>query len=240
MPDKEIPVVILCGGKGARMGVHSQFLPKGLIPIGEKPILWHIMKIYSYFGFNQFILCLGYQGAKIREYFKDQKQWQINFVDTGLDTNTGGRIKAVERYIKQDTFFATYGDGLSDVNINQLLHYHSEHKKIATLLAVKPYSQFGIIEFSDSHSSAIKSFVEKPLLDHWINGGFFVFQREIFNYIEDNDVLEKEVFTRLVKKSELIAHKHHGFWKCMDTYKDCQELNNLWQDNKASWEHRRR
>lgn len=225
-------VVILSGGKGTRMG--KEELPKSLFPIGEKPILWHLMNIYAYYGFKDFILCLGYQGGKIKEFCSKIKSWNIKCVDTGLDTNTGGRIKKIESYIKEDCFLATYGDGLADINIRKLVEFHHSHKNIATITAVKPYSPFGIVGI-DVHTNSVTHFEEKPILDHWINGGFFVFYKEIFRYLRDNDVLEKDTFGRLVKDKNLNAYKHEGFWECMDTYKDNLRLNQLWNEGKAPW-----
>lgn len=227
-------VVILCGGKGTRMGKDLEGLPKALISIGDKPIIWHIMKYYAHFGFNDFLLCLGYKGEEIVKYFKRDKQFKIKFVDTGLETNTGGRIKKIEKHINSDIFFATYGDGLSDLNLKSLLKLHIMHKKIATLTVVRPYSTFGIVGI-DSHSGLVTHFDEKPILDHWINGGFFIFNREIFSYIKKDDILEKNSFSRLVEKKEIFAYKHYGFWECMDTYKDNLRLNEFWLKQKAPW-----
>lgn len=227
-------VVILCGGKGTRMGKDLQGLPKAMITIGDKPIIWHIMKYYTYFGFNDFLLCLGYRGEDIVKYFKKDKEFKIRFVDTGLDTYTGGRIKRIEKHIDSDVFFATYGDGLSDINIKSLLRFHLKHKKTATLTAVRPHSTFGIVGI-DSNSGLVTHFDEKPVLDHWINGGFFVFKKEVFKYIKENDTLEKDSFVRLVKDKETAAYKHYGFWECMDTYKDNLRLNQLWTDGNAPW-----
>lgn len=225
-------VVILCGGRGTRMG--NDELPKALFPIGEKPIIWHIMSIYAYYGFKDFILCLGYNGNKIKDYFSKTKDWDIKFADTGLDTNTGGRIKKAKEYIKTDSFFATYGDGLADIDLNKLLDFHKSHNKAATLTAVKPASPFGIVGI-DAHTSSVTHFEEKPILDHWINGGFFVFNKDVFKYIQDNDVLEKDTFNRVVKDKNLAAYKHAGFWECMDTYKDNLRLNQLMRDGFAPW-----
>lgn len=225
-------VVILCGGRGKRMG--NDETPKALFPIGGRPILWHIMKIYSYYGFSDFILCLGYKADKIRGYFKNTGRWKIKFVDTGLDTNTGGRIKKIEPLIKEETFFATYGDGLADIKLKNLLRFHNAHKKIATITVTRPYSPFGVVGVS-SHTQAVTRFDEKPVLDHWINGGFFVFSREVFEYLKESDVLERDTFGRLVKAKQVYAYKHRGFWKCMDTYKDNLELNELYKNDKADW-----
>ncbi|MFH1888570.1 MAG: sugar phosphate nucleotidyltransferase [Candidatus Omnitrophota bacterium] len=228
----DIQTVILCGGKGARMGF--QDIPKPMFGIGERPILWHIMNIYAHYGFNDFILSLGYKKEIIKEYFRDYHEWHICFADTGLDTNTGGRIKKVERFIKGDTFFVTYGDGLSNINLNALLDFHKRHKKIATLASVRPYSQFGVMSI-DAHTGVVTNFQEKPVLDHWINGGFFVFNREVFRYLKVTDILESDTFSRLVKDKNLVAYKHAGFWECMDTYKDNLRLNQLWKAGNAPW-----
>lgn len=225
-------VVILCGGKGTRMG--NEELPKALFLIGHKPILWHIMSIYSHYGFNDFVLCLGYKANKIKEYFQDIKNWKVSFIDTGLDTNTGGRLKKVKDYIDEECFLATYGDGLADINIPNLIEFHNNHKKIATLTAVKPRNPFGIVGI-DAHADTVTHFEEKPILDHWINGGFFVFNKKAFSYIKDDDVLERGPFERLVKDKNLVAYKHNGFWECMDTYKDNLRLNELWLNNNAPW-----
>jgi glucose-1-phosphate cytidylyltransferase len=227
-----IKTVILCGGKGTRMG--NDDLPKGLFPIGGRPILWHIMSIYSHYGFNDFILCLGYKGKNIREYFEKVKQWKITFVETGENTNTGGRLKKIEEHINEDHFLATYGDGLADINLSKLVNFHRKHKKSATITVVKPFSQFGIVGV-DPHTQSITHFEEKPILDHWINGGFFVFNRNIFGYLKGNDILEKDSFKRLLIDKKLNAFKHLGFWRCMDTYKDNLELNELWKERKAAW-----
>ncbi|MFA5145041.1 MAG: sugar phosphate nucleotidyltransferase [Candidatus Omnitrophota bacterium] len=230
--ENNIQTVILCGGKGTRMGCEE--LPKPLFNIGGKPILWHIMKSYESFGFKDFILLLGYKKEKIISYFKDCKEWNVNFLDTGLNTGTGGRIKKAEKLIKGDTFLATYGDGLSDVNLRKLLKFHDKHGKIATLTGVCPPSQFGIMGIN-SHNNVVTHFQEKPKTDHWVNGGFFVFRREVFKYIKDGDILESDTFSRLVSKRELAAYKHYGFWECMDTYKDNLRLNQLWDSRRPPW-----
>lgn len=227
-----IPVVVLCGGRGTRMG--SEDVPKPMFKIGTRPILWHIMKIYESFGFKNFILLLGYKKEKIIKYFKNHKGWNIKFVDTGLDTNTAGRIKKIESFIKSDLFLVTYGDGLSDLNLQKLIDFHLRHKKIATLTSVRPYSQFGIMSIN-SHTNLVTHFKEKPLLDHWVNGGFFVFNREVFKYIKEDDILEKDTLIRLSKDKQLVAYKHQGFWMCMDTYKDNLLLNQLWNSKNVPW-----
>jgi len=225
--------VILCGGEGTRLREHTNSIPKPMVMVGDKPILWHIMKIYAHYGFNDFILCLGYKGDVIKDCFKNDEGWNITFADTGLKTNTGGRIKRVEKYIEDDRFFATYGDGLSDIDLNNLLEYHRSKDKVATLTAVKPLSPLGMLEIDSNNM--VTDFKEKPILDYWINGGFFVFEAGVFDYIHENDALEKEVFERLAKANNLSAYKHTGFWKCMDTYKDNLELNRMWKSNQARW-----
>ncbi len=231
--NRSIDVVILCGGKGLRMNEMTESIPKPLVRIGDKPILWHIMKMYSHYGFNNFVLCLGYKANQIKRYFEDNREWNITFTDTGLNTNTGGRIKRVEQHINDGPFFVTYADGLADINLNDLLEFHKQHNEIATITTVRPRSSFGIVELD--HNSLVTSFIEKPVSDHWINGGFFVFDMDIFSYIKENDTLEKEVFERLVQDKQISAYKHRGFWKCMDTYKDNLELNEMYTSNKAKW-----
>ena len=226
--------VILCGGKGTRMGKDLEGLPKALFPVGNKPILWHILKYYATFGFNEFLLCLGYKPEAIIKYFKGCKEFDIEFIDTGLETNTGGRLKKVEKFISGQTFFATYGDGFSDINLNSLLRFHKKHGKTATLTAVRPHSTFGIVGV-DVHTSNVTYFKEKPVLDHWINGGFFVFEKEVFGCLKVTDILEKESFAMMLKAKQVCAYKHKGFWRCMDTYKDNLELNEIWGKGKAKW-----
>ncbi len=170
---------------------------------------------------------------KIREYFEGDTGWNITFADTGLDTNTGDRIKRIEKYINDEVFLVTYADGLSDININDLLEYHKRQNRIATVTVVKPRSPFGMVNLDSDN--LITNFAEKPILDLWINGGFFVFRRDVFRYIEEGDTLEKEVFDRLVKDRQVGAYQHNGFWKCMDTYKDNLELNEMWRLDKAQW-----
>jgi len=231
--NRNITVVILCGGKGLRMSELTESMPKPLVRIGDKPILWHIMKTYAHYGFNNFVLCLGYKANQIENYFADNREWNITFTDTGLNTNTGGRIKRIEQHINNSPFCVTYADGLADINLNDLLGFHKQHNEIATITTVRPRSPFGILELD--HNSRVTSFAEKPVLDHWINGGFFVFDMDIFSYIKENDTLEEEVFERLVQDKQISAYKHRGFWKCMDTYKDNLELNEMYTSNKVKW-----
>jgi glucose-1-phosphate cytidylyltransferase len=192
------------------------------------------MNIYAQQGFDNFILCLGYRGSKIREYFKNNKDWNIEFVDTGLDTNTGGRIKKVRHLIDDELFFTTYGDGVANVNLKKILNFHKKHRSIATITVTKPNSPFGIVGV-ESHTQSVTHFEEKPILDHWINGGFFVFDKGIFAYLRNNDILERHTFGRMLKDKQIRAFKHEGFWRCMDTYKDNLELNLMWRQGKAKW-----
>jgi len=214
------------------MGKDDQ--PKVLAAVGGKPILWHIMKYYSAFGFNDFVLCLGYKANFIYEYFKNNKEFNIEFIDTGVETNTGGRIKKIEKYIREDSFFATYGDGLSDIDLRKLESFHSGNKGIATISVVKPRLQFGVVDF-DGKSKSVKRFKEKPVLNYWINGGFFVFSRKVFEFLKESDILEKQSFVRLLKTKAVFAKKHSGFWVCMDTYKDNLVLNEIWAKGNAPW-----
>jgi glucose-1-phosphate cytidylyltransferase len=215
------------------MGDINKLIPKPLIRIGDMPILWHIMKYYSVFGVKKFILCTGYLKEQIEAFVCNIDYWDIRCVDTDLDTNTGGRIKKIESLIVEETFFVNYGDGLSDVDLNMLLDHHNKTNAMATLTTIQPVNQFGIIEFDDE--KRVTRFVEKPKADFWINGGFFVFNKAIFKYIGDNDILEKEVFEKLVEMGELSVFTHNGFWQCMDTYKDNLNLNELWSEGKAKW-----
>tara|TARA_Y100000310_G_C20519506_1_gene732937 strand:- start:39 stop:839 length:801 start_codon:yes stop_codon:yes gene_type:complete len=258
LPNSEIPVVILCGGKGKRLNEQTEFLPKPLIEIGDMPILWHVMKIYSSYGFRKFILCLGYKGRKIREFFmnfehltndftlnlrsKEQnvfsdnaklEDWEITFVDTGLETQTGGRLLKIKDHIKTPYFCLTYGDGVANVNIDELIDFHFKMNKTATLTGINPSSQFGVIETSEGLA---KTFKEKPRLEGLVNGGFFVFNKEIFDYIsEEKTILEKEPLMRLSKEGQLAVHHHEDFWACMDTQKDVDELAELIEKKEAGW-----
>jgi glucose-1-phosphate cytidylyltransferase len=253
-------VAILCGGKGTRLQEKTASIPKPLVEVGGRPILWHIMKIYSHFGFSDFVLLLGYKGERIKEYFVDgdlwrrqdftlatspgcrprldyhyrgAEEWRITFVDTGQETNTGGRIKRAQPYLDGDTFMATYGDGVADIDLAELLRCHRLNGKSATLTAVSPKSQFGIVQLDES--GLVKEFVEKPPMKDWVNGGFFVFERDIFNYLEDDSVLEQEPLRQLAGAGQIMAYKHTGFWNCMDTYKDAVALDTLWSSRQARW-----
>jgi glucose-1-phosphate cytidylyltransferase len=230
--------VILCGGRGTRLGEHGVSVPKALLEIGGRPILWHILKLYSHYGLNDFILCLGHLGNKVKHYFLEQQgqddNCRLEMVNTGLDTNTGGRINRIRRYLNEDNIFcATYGDGLADIDLNALIEFHTRHGRIGTLVAVKPRLNFGLLKF-DQHD-AVTEFQEKPLMDEWVNGGFFVFNQRIFDYLDDNAVLEREPLQRLASERQLVAYKHRGFWTCLDTYKDYLELNQMYDHGQAPW-----
>jgi glucose-1-phosphate cytidylyltransferase len=229
-------VVVLCGGKGKRLREYTGEIPKALVQIGGKPILWHLIKFYSCYGVNKFILCTGYKSEKIEEYVSGEDfskdGLEVVCVDSGEDATKSQRILKAEPHIKGDSFFVAYGDDLSDVKINKLVEFHSKSKKIATLTAVPLISQFGILDMDDE--GLVNGFKEKPKLDHWFNGGFFVFNKKIFEYLVLGE-LEVEVFEELVNNKELISFKHNGSWKCMNTFKDAEELNNLWANKKAFW-----
>ena len=227
--------VILAGGYGTRISEESHLKPKPMIEIGGKPILWHIMKIYSAYKIDDFIICLGYKGEKIKEYFEqfDSKLWNIQLIDTGLDTMTGGRLKRIQDKI-DDTFCVTYGDGLSDVNLNNLVTFHKEKKSLATLTAIHPPERFGVLNLSGEY---VTEFHEKHTGESsWINGGFFVFEPEIFDYLQnDSTVLERAPLETLAKEQKLSAFKHNGFWHPMDTLRDKKHLEDLWTSEKAPW-----
>ena len=252
-------VVILAGGFGTRISEESHLKPKPMIEIGEKPILWHIMKLYSYYGFNEFIICLGYKSHIIKEFFADyylhtsdvtfdleknemevhnnySEPWKVTLVDTGLHTMTGGRIKRVKNYLPEDEpFMLTYGDGVSNVNLKELLDFHKSHDKLATLTAINLMGRFGVLGISNDNET-IEKFAEKTKEDGgWINGGFMVLEPEVLDYIDgDETMFEEEPLENLAKDGELKAYKHHGFWKCMDTKRDHDALEELW-DIDAPW-----
>lgn len=253
-------VVIFAGGIGSRISEESHLKPKPMIEIGGKPILWHIMKIYEKQGFNEFIICLGYKGYVIKEYFLNYfmhnadvtvdlqnnqvevhktaaNSFKVTLVDTGLHTKTAGRLKRIKSYLNEETFMLTYGDGLADVNINALLEFHKKNEKICTITAVQPEGRFGALETDEKGNVLL--FHEKPQGDgNWINGGFFVVNKEIFNYLNedaDNQMWEDEPLTNLTKNDQLAAYKHYGFWRCMDALRDKVILENLWETNQAKW-----
>lgn len=226
--------VILCGGKGTRMDSLTEKIPKPLVEIGGKPALWHIMKIYAMHGYNEFVLCLGYKGAEIKKYFEKNNPdgWRIEFVDTGENSSKSERIQKIRKFVFGENFFLAYGDDLSNVDISKLKEFHEKNKKIATITAVKIESPFGVLE--TNAKSEITNFREKPMLDYWMNGGFMVLSSKIFDYLKFGE-LEKEVFGKLVLERQIQAFKHTGEWKTMNTLKDNQELNELWEQKKAFW-----
>lgn len=252
-------VVILAGGFGTRLGEETHLLPKPMIEIGGRPMLWHIMKHYSSFGFNDFIICCGYRQYVIKEFFHDYylhtsdvtfdftgenrmqvhnsstEPWRVTLVDTGLNTMTGGRIKRVRQHIGDEPFMLTYGDGVSDVDLCALADFHRSHGRIATITAIQPGGRFGILDIDPS--DGINSFKEKPKEEGgWINGGFMVLNKEIFDYIDgDGTVFEQEPLEDVARHGQLKAYRHFGFWQCMDTMRDKQLLERLWQDGKAPW-----
>ena len=226
-------VVVLCGGKGTRLSEYTEEIPKPLIEVGPKPILWHLVQMYKSFGHKDFIFCLGYKGNKIKEYFKDEKGINIEFVDTGLDANKAERIQKVKHLIKDDDFFVAYGDDLSDVDINKLYNFHKKNKKIVTLTAVNLESPFGILELNSNDE--VVGFREKPKLKHLMNGGFYVFNKRIFKYMKRGYDLEKDVLRGLSKAKQISAFRHNGFWKSMNTLKDVIELNELYKKGQLKW-----
>ena len=228
--------VILAGGYGTRISEESHLKPKPMIEIGGKPIIWHIMKIYATYGINDFIICCGYKGEIIKKYFEsfDSEPWNVELIDTGLDTMTGGRIKRIQNHI-DGTFCLTYGDGVSDVNIRDLISFHNSKKSLATLTAIHPPERFGVLNISGEY---VTEFHEKHRGESsWINGGFFVFEPKIFDYLLDGDstILEKKPLETLAQEQNLTAFKHNGFWYPMDTLRDKNYLENLWLNNKANW-----
>lgn len=251
-------VVILAGGLGTRLSEETSIRPKPLAEIGEKPILWHIMKIYSSHGFNDFVICTGYKGYQIKEYFQNywlhnadvtfdmrshemevhqdaSEPWRVTVVDTGAETMTGGRIKRIAPYVDDGTFMLTYGDGVADVDIGRLLEFHREHGKSATLTAVQPLGRFGALELAEDDS--VRCFMEKPLGDgDWINGGFFVLEPSVLDTIEgDTTLFEREPLESLASSGELAAFRHQGFWQPMDTLRDKLQLEALWESGEAPW-----
>ena len=250
-------VVLLAGGYGTRISEESHLKPKPMIDIGGMPILWHIMKLYSFYGFYDFIICAGYKQEIIKEWFsnyflhtsdvtfdianndivvhkKYAEPWKVTVVDTGLNTMTGGRLKRIKSYVDGETFLMTYGDGVSNVSIPKLIDHHNKYGKLATLTAVQPDGRFGVMDMSDVF---IDSFREKSRSDTgWINGGFMVLSHKVLDYIEDDTItFEREPLERLAYEGELVNYKHHGFWQCMDTLRDKQKLDELWDTGRAPW-----
>ena len=228
-------VVILAGGLGTRISEETKSKPKPMIKIGNKPILWHIMKIYSHYGINDFVVCCGYKSNVIKEYFKENKiPWEVKLVDTGLKTMTGGRLKKVEKYLDKDTFCFTYGDTLNDVNIKKLIKFHQSKKKLATVTACHPPEKYGVLKLQNEK---VAEFKEKPKKENkWVNGGFFVLEPNIFDHIKnDKTIWEKHPMEKLVKMNQLVAYRHKGFYQPMDTMSDKKILDGMWKRKTASW-----
>ena len=250
--------VILAGGLGTRLREETEFRPKPMVEIGGRPILWHIMKILSTQGINEFIICLGYKGDQIKDFFlnyeartnditvkigsnestiqhfsNNSENWSVTLVDTGISTLTGARLFQINKFVGTDRFLCTYGDGLANLQVNELISFHKSHGKLATITAVRPVSRFGSMQIDKN--DLVTEFIEKPRVEKWVNGGFFIFEPEIFNYLDPLTSLEKEPLEKLVRKGELKSFKHEGFWQPMDTYRESKELNELWEKNQAPW-----
>lgn len=251
-------VVILAGGRGTRLAEETMNIPKPMVEIGGKPIIWHIMKIYSHYGFNEFVICLGYKGYLIKEYFANYflhssdvtldlennrvevlgsktESWKVTLIDTGMDTETGGRIRRIRRFVDNERFLISYGDGVSDISIPESIKFHEKQGKLATTAAVQLPGRFGALELTDSN--VVTAFLEKPRGDKfWISGGYFVVEPGIFDYLKDDStVWEKKPLETLAETGQLNAYKHEGFWKCLDTLRDKIELERMWESNSARW-----
>ena len=231
-------VLILAGGFGTRLSEETDLIPKPLVKIGGKPILWHIMKHYSAFGYNEFVILLGYKGNMIEDYFSNQSDssnWNITFLDTGLNTDTGGRIKRAERIIDKKPFLLTYGDGLANIDLNKLISFHKNHDGLVTMTSVQLASRFGILEIDDKER--VTQFKEKPKENEaWINGGYFICEPGILNYIiNDSTTFEKDPLENLTEDGKLFTYRHKGFWKCMDTLRDKRELDKLAKSDSPPW-----
>ena len=254
----KIPAVILAGGLGTRMREETEYRPKPMVEIGGQPVLWHIMKNLSTAEIDEFIVCTGYKGQQIKNYFlnyhtsnhdftvqidehsvvqvhKDEplEKWKVTVANTGQNTMTGGRVNRVKKYVNNRRFLVTYGDGLADVNLDALISFHKKHGKIATVSTVRPMSRFGVMDIGQN--GEVLKFREKPQVDDWINIGFFIFEPEIFDYLDDECVLEREPLEALAKNGQLRAFQHEGFWQPMDTFRESQLLNEMWDRNQAPW-----
>jgi glucose-1-phosphate cytidylyltransferase len=254
-----LKVVILCGGVGTRLREETEFRPKPLVEIGGRPILWHIMKIYAHYGLHDFVLCLGYRGNMIKDYFLNyeamnndfticlgrnhhiqctndhgEQDFTVTLASTGLDTMTGGRIRAVQKYLDDDTFLATYGDGLADVNLHRLLDFHKSHGRLATVTSVRPTSRFGVLSIGER--GRVDRFAEKPQGDGWVSAGYFVLNRRVLDYVDGPEtIFEREPMERLAADGQLMSYRHTGFFYAMDTYREYEALNQMWSSGKAPW-----
>jgi glucose-1-phosphate cytidylyltransferase len=253
-------VVILCGGIGTRLREETEFRPKPMVEVGGRPILWHIMKIYAQHGVRDFILCLGYKGHMIKDYFlnyeamnndftitlehnreieyhgsHEERGFKVTLADTGAETMTGGRVKRIQRYVGDDTFMVAYGDGLADIDITRLLEFHRAHGKLATVTSVRPIMRFGMLDLQGD--GLVKRFAEKPRSESWINVGFFVFDRRFFDYLDGDDscVMEREPLEQLAAEHQMVAYRHEGFFFAMDTYREYEALNRMWDSGQAPW-----
>jgi glucose-1-phosphate cytidylyltransferase len=252
--------IILCGGQGTRLREETEYRPKPMVEIGGRPILWHIMKTYSHYGFNKFVLCLGYKGNMIKDYFLDyeamnndftirlgaekeivyhnshqEQDFEVTLVNSGLDSMTGGRIKRASKYINDDDLFlVTYGDGLADINIADLVSYHRSHGKLATVSAMRPTSRYGLIDIADDNQ--VRNFAEKPKAEGWASAGYFVFDRRVVDYVGgDECILERDPLEQLAREGQLMVYQHDGFFFAMDTFREFQILNEMWDSGKAPW-----
>lgn len=241
--------VLFCGGKGTRWTRSEEDGPKALAMIGERPIIWHVMSVYSASGFNDFVLCLGHKGDRITRYFEEQGMtrdgqgahqfeplpgitWRVELVDTGAETHTGGRLQRVAERLHCERFMASYGDGVADLDIAELIRFHAGHGRLATLTAVRPRSQFGLLQLDENR--AVQSFLEKPQMRDWVNGGFFVFEPEVLEMLDEGP-LESGVLAALARAGQLMAYQTSNYWACLDTYKDKIEIEELWMSGKAQW-----
>ncbi len=258
MSDGAPKVVILCGGLGTRLREETEFRPKPMVEIGGRPILWHIMKVFAHHGLHEFVLCVGYRGHMIKDWFlnyelwnsdftvtlghsatvevhdpHDECDWRVTICDTGGDTMTGGRVKRVAHHVGTGPFLVTYGDGLADIDLTELLAFHRRHGKLATVTATRPLSRFGHVDLDAGQ--VVRGFREKPQTDDWVNSGFFVFEPEVLDLLEDDSILEREPLEELADMRQLVAYRHEGFWQPMDTYRDLLLLNELWQSGTPPW-----
>ena len=256
--EERVKAIILAGGLGTRLREETEFRPKPMVEIGDRPILWHIMKHFAEFGITEFVVCIGYRGEVIRDYFLNyearindftvhlgatreieyhtnhlESDWRVTVVATGHDTQTGGRVKRVRSYVEDERCIVTYGDGVADVDIDALLAHHERQGLLATVTTVRPPSRFGVLELTDD--GRVSRFREKPRTDDWVNAGFFVFEPGVFDYLADDSVLEQEPLEALAKDDQLAAYRHDGFWQPMDTFREFQLLNKLWADGDAPW-----
>jgi glucose-1-phosphate cytidylyltransferase len=252
-------IFILCGGQGTRLREETEFRPKPLVEIGQRPILWHIMKLFAHHNLREFVLCLGYRGKMIKDYFlnyeamnndfticlghrhcmtlhdaHEEQDFNVTLADTGEETMTGGRIQRASRYLDGDTFIVTYGDGVADVDITRLIEFHRSHGRTATVTAIRPYSRFGMLQIDGSNRAV--NFAEKPQMDGWSSAGFFVFNRRLLDYLDgDACILEREPLEQLTERGELMVYRHEGFFFAMDTYREYKALNELWESGQAPW-----